>query len=999
MKASFSSSVSKYNSNGRIKDMHHQCHIMDENVEFSLPHMSQEATMLSMEDISKLDKENLTSESMPEWEENLGLHLFQSAENSPFDFGLETEMKSPTARPVEAAPCTPVKAARSAPVDSDSIVIVSQSGNSLWVISPRHALQQRSAAKGWEKKPNRKLTMHAPNNKTLLYGGKQTFASMQNQPRMVSILNKSHAAASAQQPRVDTAGKTRVIRHRKERPLHMKSLGSAQAYQKPNPEFCALGKNDEEDFVSALLQCENPSWPDFPGDDKLTCDLDFMGNGYDSFVMNGIESTLGLADVFPDVELITEGDSSEDMFKDAIQNLDLPLNPPTPPEENELNMCAMNDSQHAPGEFADRATVEVTRALQELTGYSDFPELDGTSIFSLTPFEKRIQAIEPHVIANDILTLQVPDGFLSLHQSTAILDAGEGGQYDMGKVLEGTVACVSSSKNIEGSVSQSQGVVSVIDQEIGTETLVFSGKNMEGSASRSQVNTVNNAEDFFLMVEAEVEVEDLPSELVPISTIGNSSIAVINSTLSVKESCESDCSRTSQANEVPEVEVKEENLPLEENVPVSSIVFNCKEMEALCDSIDKDDLVKEVVAAIPCEAKELGNGFIDDHDLKDFPIHTVLTPPASNEVSRSPLEELGNSSSFMENGKENLPAGSSTSGKKKLNLQQYRERKQKGIKASGAKSDHNSSPAKNRATAQNESNVEVVAPKPEPLQLKQETQSITPEHENARNADCLAVKRELPRQRSLPRSYQRPICKEKVFQASIFSLFVPVKVSIDETCALYNGWTGVEPTLVVPQGQILYMEQGQDLYLCLQIVQDAVLDMDQSPREDQFLDLGLLTKVTEENLSLWGHGNIDRKTYGRVEERRVIYVGGVRDGLTRSELRERFAVFGPIEDVSIHFRDYGDNYGFVTFCHCRDAVAAIEHGNDDPTLPRYDITFGGRREFCGKSYADLDAMEEYDPMNMPASALPLQHSSCGYYPPAKMDFDTLLFTFRRLKGP
>lgn len=48
-----------------------------------------------------------------------------------------------------------------------------------------------------------------------------------------------------------------------------------------------------------------------------------------------------------------------------------------------------------------------------------------------------------------------------------------------------------------------------------------------------------------------------------------------------------------------------------------------------------------------------------------------------------------------------------------------------------------------------------------------------------------------------------------------------------------------------------------------------------------------------------------------------------------------------------------DNYGFVTFAYKVDAYEAVEHGNDDPTLPKYDLSFGGRRAFCKETYADL----------------------------------------------
>ncbi|EFX78301.1 hypothetical protein DAPPUDRAFT_53493, partial [Daphnia pulex] len=94
------------------------------------------------------------------------------------------------------------------------------------------------------------------------------------------------------------------------------------------------------------------------------------------------------------------------------------------------------------------------------------------------------------------------------------------------------------------------------------------------------------------------------------------------------------------------------------------------------------------------------------------------------------------------------------------------------------------------------------------------------------------------------------------------------------------------------------------------------------------------------------------------EERRVIYVGKLADGTTRSDLRQRFEPFGPVVDISLHFRERGDNYGFVTFAYKVDAYEAVEHGNDDPHLPKYDLSFGGRRAFCKETYADLDAVDD-----------------------------------------
>ncbi|XP_021912997.1 uncharacterized protein LOC110826561 [Zootermopsis nevadensis] len=100
----------------------------------------------------------------------------------------------------------------------------------------------------------------------------------------------------------------------------------------------------------------------------------------------------------------------------------------------------------------------------------------------------------------------------------------------------------------------------------------------------------------------------------------------------------------------------------------------------------------------------------------------------------------------------------------------------------------------------------------------------------------------------------------------------------------------------------------------------------------------------------------EREKQRQVEERRVIYVGRIEEGTSKAELRRRFEVFGRILDISVHFREHGDNYGFVTFAYKMDAYEAVEHGNDDPNQPRYDLCFGGRRVFCKTRYSDLDGM-------------------------------------------
>ncbi|KAL2726984.1 serine/arginine repetitive matrix protein 2-like isoform X1 [Vespula squamosa] len=100
----------------------------------------------------------------------------------------------------------------------------------------------------------------------------------------------------------------------------------------------------------------------------------------------------------------------------------------------------------------------------------------------------------------------------------------------------------------------------------------------------------------------------------------------------------------------------------------------------------------------------------------------------------------------------------------------------------------------------------------------------------------------------------------------------------------------------------------------------------------------------------------DREKQRQLQERRIVYVGCLDEGITKADLRRRFEAFGPIVDTSVHFREHGDNYGFVIFAYKNDAYEAIEHGNDDPTLPRYELCFGGRRAFCKVKYADLDGL-------------------------------------------
>ncbi|XP_039994416.1 peroxisome proliferator-activated receptor gamma coactivator-related protein 1 [Xiphias gladius] len=136
-----------------------------------------------------------------------------------------------------------------------------------------------------------------------------------------------------------------------------------------------------------------------------------------------------------------------------------------------------------------------------------------------------------------------------------------------------------------------------------------------------------------------------------------------------------------------------------------------------------------------------------------------------------------------------------------------------------------------------------------------------------------------------------------------------------------------------------------------------------------------------------GYGNsaktnveeVKRRKGKAIEERRVVYVGRIRGTMTQKELKERFSLFGEIEDCTLHFRDHGDNYGFVTYYDTKDAFTAIENGSKlrKPDELPFDLCFGGRRQFCQTGYSDLDSSREYDP-------LPVKGKFHA------LDFDTLL---------
>nr|XP_057915108.1 peroxisome proliferator-activated receptor gamma coactivator-related protein 1 [Doryrhamphus excisus] len=135
--------------------------------------------------------------------------------------------------------------------------------------------------------------------------------------------------------------------------------------------------------------------------------------------------------------------------------------------------------------------------------------------------------------------------------------------------------------------------------------------------------------------------------------------------------------------------------------------------------------------------------------------------------------------------------------------------------------------------------------------------------------------------------------------------------------------------------------------------------------------------------STYGHcenpEDVQRRKDKAIEERRVVYVGRILGTMTQRELKDRFSYFGKVEDCTLHFRDRGDNYGFVTYYNTKDAFTAIENGSKlrKPDEQPFDLCFGGRRQFCKTSYSDLDSNRDYDPASTKSKVKTL-------------DFDTLL---------
>ncbi|GBP19260.1 Peroxisome proliferator-activated receptor gamma coactivator-related protein 1 [Eumeta japonica] len=135
-----------------------------------------------------------------------------------------------------------------------------------------------------------------------------------------------------------------------------------------------------------------------------------------------------------------------------------------------------------------------------------------------------------------------------------------------------------------------------------------------------------------------------------------------------------------------------------------------------------------------------------------------------------------------------------------------------------------------------------------------------------------------------------------------------------------------------------------------------------SPENDRKKsNLGKSWKVNENCTRSYSSDGRDSNT--SVEERRIVFVGKLEQEITKLTLKSKFSPFGQIMEVTLHSKEDGTRYGFVTFMRPRDAWTAVEAASS--AFPSYDVGFGGRRAFCRQSYADLDGLEA-------------EYSECGY---------------------
>jgi len=115
-----------------------------------------------------------------------------------------------------------------------------------------------------------------------------------------------------------------------------------------------------------------------------------------------------------------------------------------------------------------------------------------------------------------------------------------------------------------------------------------------------------------------------------------------------------------------------------------------------------------------------------------------------------------------------------------------------------------------------------------------------------------------------------------------------------------------------------------------------------------------------QNFKFYNRNQGNHQGYNYQEERKIVYIGGLEEETTKDEIRRKFLKYGTIKKISFHSKEDGLRYGFITFAEASCAYEVIDKFSKDSSLSLYDIRFGGRRNFCRQTYADLDSIQDVE---------------------------------------
>lgn len=70
-------------------------------------------------------------------------------------------------------------------------------------------------------------------------------------------------------------------------------------------------------------------------------------------------------------------------------------------------------------------------------------------------------------------------------------------------------------------------------------------------------------------------------------------------------------------------------------------------------------------------------------------------------------------------------------------------------------------------------------------------------------------------------------------------------------------------------------------------------------------------------------------------------------------------------------------YGFVTFAESSAAFDVLDRFTKDPAISSFDLRFGGRRNFCRQTYADLDSQNQENEVDIFSSSNSNNTNNCS----------------------